>query len=421
MTILDGVFVRTLLFFVLFSLFSQAQAICQRKTNVSMDNSSSQLKFGGINLASAALQPVGTILGSTVATAGNAVGIDDETVLWTCDLADKDQLYEVFATNGDDRVGGFFDVGARDGMPGYYQTYFPYMALKITHARSGKVFTRYWQSAKLTNYDVQGKKILIKAKHLSPVQAELARVSTRNQIGSNSKCGTGMANDYGIQPWNYSCTQPNAYVALRGPGLNSDNDGEDSAYNYKFSSGVAYGMRNAASLSFLASCVVRNVTPSVYFIPITLQELQNDEKREADFSVQTECDYGVDSGTNKNQTAMGIQVSQSAFDTAQKLGLVTNGELRYMLSEGYGNNPDIATGIGIRIQDGNTAISFLGDPVETTPKAWFSVLKGSPPSGSYKTFISERHFTATLERLSNGIPVTPGKVYAIARVIVKVQ
>ena len=35
------------------------------------------------------------------------------------------QIYEVFATNGDDRVGGYYDLGAQDGNPNYYATYFP--------------------------------------------------------------------------------------------------------------------------------------------------------------------------------------------------------------------------------------------------------------------------------------------------------
>ncbi|MEV8761027.1 adhesin, partial [Klebsiella pneumoniae] len=87
------------------------------------DGGSAQFWFGRINLASTVLQPAGTLLGSAVATAAEASGISGDTLLWTCDLADAGQISEVFSTNGDDRVGGFAEIGTQDGLPGFYRTW----------------------------------------------------------------------------------------------------------------------------------------------------------------------------------------------------------------------------------------------------------------------------------------------------------
>lgn len=63
--------------------------------------------LGRINLTSTYLQPVGTPLGSSVFDFTSGVRYPDPNkVLYECDASDVGQIFEVFATNGDDRVGG---------------------------------------------------------------------------------------------------------------------------------------------------------------------------------------------------------------------------------------------------------------------------------------------------------------------------
>lgn len=90
--------------------------------------------LGRVNLTSTYLQPIGTPLGTSVfdLTSGTRYP-DPNKVLYECDAGDVGQIYEVFATNGDDRVGGYYDLGARDGNPNYYATYFPYVGIRLTH------------------------------------------------------------------------------------------------------------------------------------------------------------------------------------------------------------------------------------------------------------------------------------------------
>ncbi|WP_082428165.1 fimbrial protein [Pseudomonas endophytica] len=415
------------------SAISEAQATCRKIYSgiQTRDNNTAQLTFGRINLTSAHLQPVGTPLGSVVISPASATGLTSETLMWECDLTDANDLYELFATNGDDRVGGFWDIGAADGLPNYFATWFPYVAVKLTHVNSGQVYTRYWQQARITEYDTVGTKIQIKAKHLSMIQAELVRVSSLPpSSGSVSNYCSGTAPTTGAGIYSYTCTQPNGYIQFQGGGIKSDSVGEDSSRNYRFwgaRNGVGYGMRAAASISYTATCVARNVTPVVTFLPVTAAELNQGITRSSDFTIELECDNTVNSGTATNQTALGIQVAQSAYSQAQSMGLVTSGgAVTHLLSNGYGSDPSVATGVGISLRNATdgSAMNFLGWSNTGTgaSSGWYPVLEGANNTGSntqgYTSY--SQTITATLGALP-GLTANPGKVNATAYVLVKVQ
>ncbi len=441
-----------------------AQSKCKRNNRADYpftplsDGGSAQFWFGRINLASSAIQPAGTLLGSAVATAAEASGINGDTLLWTCDLADAGQIDEVFSTNGDDRVGGFSEIGTQDGLAGFYRTWFPGVAIRLTHLRSGKVFSRYYQSSRLDTYDIDqaGKKILIRAKHLSPIKAEVARVS---DISPGTGTSNWCANTPDNQRWAavaYTCTQPNGYLMLRGPGYNRasgdmDDDGEDHAYRYLFfgaANGIAFGMRMGATLSILPSCVVQNVTPEVVFPTISETELDLGQTRQVEFTLSFRCDEGTNSkpsyaaGTDDNQTAFGLQVSPGALAAAQLLGYVNQDRgVRYLLSDQYGTDPTVAKGVGISLSDADThqQMQWLSSSVsgqwlpQSLPSGrnagWYRLpapgqqagrTSPAPSSASVGQYTVEKRLTATLQKLP-GKTVTAGRVFSTAYVIVKVQ
>lgn len=430
-------FARTLLTLTMAMTFAavmtDVQAKCTRmyNGNQTRDAYSAQLNFGRVNLTSVHLQPVGTPLGTVVVSPASAPGLNSETVMWECDLSDADDLHELFATNGDDRVGGFWDIGTADGLPNYYATWFPYVAVRLTHVNSGQVYTRYWQQAKITEYDTVGAKIQIKAKHLSMIQAELIRVSSLPPTSGavTNYCG-GMAPTTGNGNYSYTCTQPNGYTQFQGGGIVSDNVGEDSMNHYKFwfdRNGVGFGMRSASSISYAATCVARNVTPVVTFLPVTAAELNQGVTRSNDFTIDLECDNAVNSGTANNQTALGIQVAQGTYAQAQSMGLVTSGgAVTHLLSNGYGTDPSIATGVGISLRNAanGSAMNFLGwsGTSSGASSGWYPVLAGAHNTGSttqnYTNY--SQTITATLSTLP-GMTAKPGKVNATAYVLVKVQ
>ncbi|MHC8403409.1 fimbrial protein [Pseudomonas sp. MDT1-17] len=420
----------------------QARALCEQVYNgmQTTDGSSVQINAGRINLTSTHLQPVGASLANTLVSAANAPGISAESVLWQCDLRDKDQLYELFATNGAERVGGYWEIGdgagasTNDGLPGYFATYFAYVGLKLTHLNSGKAFTRQWQQSPITQYDVVGDKILIKAKHLSMVQAELARVSAIPPVGgSTSDHCAGLAQRNASSTASYTCPVPNAYIQFKGPGIISDGAGSDASTSRAFMgarNGVAFGLRNAASISYAAACTVRTVTPVVTFMRVTDRQLNTGQTSESDFSIELECnDFTPNAAVAQN--LFGIQVSPSAYDQALKLGLITgDGAVTYLLSTGYGRDPSMATGVGIRLRHNGSGMpmNFVGQAGVSAPLVgsrgaggWYPMGEGQArdASRSGTSFYTES-ITAILSVLP-GMTAKVGKVDAMAVVLVKVQ
>jgi hypothetical protein len=420
------------------SLANTAQAHCLRIYNglQVQDNYSAQIPFGKINLTTTYMQPVGTPLGSASVAAAAAPGLSPETVLWECDSRDANDIYELFSTNGDDRVGGYWEIGngagasSNDGLPGYYATWFPYVGIKVTHVNSGKVLTRYWQQSRITDYDTVGNKIQIKAKHLSVLHADLARVSSLPPPGGSGSnfCGN-MAPVNGSS--SYTCTQPNAYIQFRGPGILSDKVGSDHNVNYLFhgaGNGIAFGMRSSATISYAASCVARNVTPVVSFMPITDTELNQGMTRSSDFTIELECASNVVSGTAADQVALGIKVlSADAYSQAQALGLLTSGGgVRYLLSNGYGRDPAVATGVGVSLRHAASgeAMNFLASEAVGggASAGWYPVLSGATDKGAGQSGYGQyvHTITATLSALP-GLSAKPGTVNATASVLVKLQ
>ncbi|MBB6155234.1 hypothetical protein HDC30_002457 [Pseudomonas sp. JAI115] len=420
---------------------SHAQAQCEQLYNgvQTSDGSSAQISIGRVSLTSTHLQPVGSSLGSVLVSAANAPGLSGETVLWQCDQADRHQIYELFATNGADRVGGHWEIGAgagtsaNDGLPGYFATYFGYVSLKLTHLNSGKTFTRYWQESPISHYDVVGDKIQIKGKHLSMVQAELARVSALPPAsGSGSDQCAGIAQGAGSSVAAYTCTVPNAYIQFKGPGIVSDRAGTDANTSRTFlgvRNGVAFGLRGGAFISYNAACAVRSVTPVVTFARISSQQLNTGQTSESDFSIELECnDFALNITT---QSLYGIQVSPNAYEQAQKLGLVTgDGAVTYLLSTGYGSDPSIATGVGIRLRQNATGadMNFVGQagaPVGAVGNrgagGWYPIREGQLISATGTgASVYTQSITAILSALP-GMRARAGKVDAVAIVRVRVQ
>lgn len=404
---------------------SAVSAKCQRvnKSDIGADGAGASLHFGTVNLTNNYIQPAGTTLATSVISLVPAVNLaDPEAVLYRCDLADKNSIYEVFATNGDSNVGGYTDLG-----DGYFQTYFRYTALKLTHVNSGLTFSRIWQKVLLKNYDIVGDKIEIKGKHFSRIKAELIKTDKYDATRGPTSwgCKGPAAETY---TGTYKCNQPNGYVVFSGPGLELREIGLDSAYNYpSWGTGryMAFGMNTspATILTRDNSCVVQHVTSRVVFPTLTHSAVVSGQSVTRPFEVTTYCQSGF-----SGQTTLAIQASLSAWDAAAKLGLVnSSGGVSWLLSDGYGKE-GVASGVGIRLSDNSGMHRFF---------AGWSVCDNqcanNPNSGVYpltqNATITEQDgqhsvytttFNATLEKVP-GLVVTPGKVLSTAYVIVRIQ
>lgn len=391
--------------------------------------------FSAITLSSSYMQPVGTILASTVFdfTAGVRYG-DGDKVLYQCDLADAGSIYEQLVTNGDDRVGGFYDLGAIDGNPGYYATFFPYVGIKLTHVRTGTVFTRYYNSVPLTSYETVGDKINIRVKDLSPIRADLIRLSSLPGNGSTSNYCGGMANASGTS--SYTCTQPNGYVIFVGPGIEGDVEGADSAgvYNSWWSgrwNAIGMGTSPAPTISYTGTCVVRSVTPVVLFPTISDVSLNEGNSVQGDVSLTVECDNDVVQATFSS-VVVGLQTSYPAFVAANALGFVnSSGGVQYLLSDEYDTNSAVAKGVGIMLSYGSAGsdMTFIGwgnCTVSGCPAGmsagWYPLQYISQSTDASKSGYTSytAQLTAKLTKLP-GVNVVPGKVKSTAYVLVRVQ
>lgn len=432
------------LLILVLSLFSLPTWATCTSSGVSQteDDRTALIPFGKVNIFDTYLSPVGSLLASVVVPPTNYTygGATASSVLWTCDAMDLSNIYFMVATNGDDRVGGYYDIGATDGLTGVYATYFAYVGIKQT--MSSVVITRYWQKVPVTSYATSGTKIQIRLQDIPPLQAELYRVSIlpgtsaySSYCGNNNTSGSGIV--YGATTGIvYSCTQPNSYIQLVGPGLTSDTLGSDSATSYNFwgaDNGFGYGMRSVNRLYNTPTCVARSATPVVLFPTMSITALNNGQSATANFDVTIECSDSVTSGTSNAQTAIGFQVSSGAYSAASKLGLVNSSNgVSTLLSDNYADTTTAAQGVGITIAytaAPTVALTLLGpttDPLNTSymgaSAGWYPVLNNAVSQGSSKSSYTNYayNFTATLKKLS-GQTVTAGKVRSTVTVMVKIQ
>ena len=408
-----------------------AHATCTRVNSVDQgcDACGASLNFGNIGLMNLRYQPAGTVLARSVFRVVPAINnANPDRVLYQCDLADKDQLFEVFATNGDSNVGGAWDMGG-----GYFQTYFPFTALKLIHVRSGKPFTRIWQKVPLTQYDIQGNKILIRGRDFSPISAELIRTSENNRTPGYSSwgCPAAAADNY---TGSYNCNQPNGYVVFMGPGMDVPEAGQDSWNHFEtWGSGryMAFGMNTApvATLTqnLTQGCRVENYTANVIFPSISINALNEGQTATAPLSITLACAAGTDkiSGINSGQLSLGFQPSYAAWLQAQQLGLTSgSGISSYLVSDHYDSLPSLAKGVGIQLKtSGGSAVSFLSWSSFSSNAGWRPVLEDAQVISSGQPSdetLYQRNFTASLVKLP-GQTVTAGNVDATASILIRLQ
>lgn len=382
-----------------------------------------------VNLNNSTFQPDGTLIAS------GTVGILDagaqaysaDQILFRCTADEAGKLFEFYATNGDATYAGNKEVGSAYGLPESYQTYSNGMALRATNMVTGEYYSRYWKSRPLTNLDTDSLGwILIKAKNFSDTKVELFRLSA----SSGPQTGTGI----------YPHSQPATYIAFKGGSFSSAlSDGADSNSQYSgwYSAWPgAVNLYNRIYIRRSATCSVTNVTPTVRFPMITVSELRAGVTRQMPITIQFNCQTGapastgvtaIASGIAANQTAMGILVNPANAAAAVTAGFGTAGSgVSYLLSDGYGTDPSMASGVGIQISRTNGTVMNLlstlsGSVLGGNAAGWYPVLDDAVP-GSVVSGVTS--YTKTLNATLKALPgktVTAGKVSATAQVIIQVQ
>lgn len=380
------------------------------------DTNNGLLSFDSIviNVAGDIIQPNGTLLTSAYshpAQYGQRAGYNPEDVLFRCAPIDEDQIFEVFATNGDNAYGGMFDIsGVTAGVTGVYRTVFRNIGVKITHFASGLAFSKNWQERKLTNLDKDTNgNILVKVKDFSPVSVELYK--------SDDTGGAWLTGSY-------TYTQLSGYVTIRAPGMNQNLiSGADSQSVYTGWYGywpMGVGLLNNITVRRVPACVFRMVTPYVLFPTISVEQVNKGEKIERDFTVSYDCEKTYSPGTVINQVAIGLKPTSMANVVA---GSSDPSFKTHLVDYEYLSQPEIAAqGVGIRIVRNSSTMNLLYDENNFgggENAGWYSATGNFSDTSDLRQ-VTET-WTAVLEALPSGSLVTPGRVKATAKIIIRVQ
>jgi hypothetical protein len=382
------------------------------------------------NINNSTFQPDGTLLASGIVNflQSGAVTYNPDQILFRCTASEAGKMREFYSTNGDSTWAGMKDVGSAYGLPETYQTYANGMALRATNLTTGEYYSRYWKARTLTNLDTDSQGwFLIKAKDFSNTKVELFRLTS----------SSGPLTTSGILYW----SQPNTYIAFKGGTLSPNIEvGLDARVYY---SGFpdhwpgAVNLHNRIYIRRSATCSVTNVTPTVIFPSITVGELKAGATRQMPITIQFGCQTGspansgltttMASGTGEKQTAMGILVNPANAAAAVSVGFGTTGSgISYLLSDGYGTDPNVASGVGIQISRTsgevlNLLSTLSGSVLGGNNAGWYPVLDDAT-AGSVVNGVTTytKNLNATLRALP-GKTITAGKVSATAQVIIQVQ
>ncbi|WP_206118793.1 fimbrial protein [Chromobacterium fluminis] len=396
-----------------------------------------------INMNNEAFQPDGTLLGSKVLSiydlgSGHIGGYSPEQVLFRCSPQESpESFYEYYSTNGDNPWAGKDEEGSAIGLPESYRTVQRGLMARVTNLNTGEYASRYWKRRQLVldkDRDIDSKKwYLIKAKHFSNYKVEFFKYS-QSQGSGDIAWQDGVAG----QNWDYS--QPIAYSAFQGGGLSPLlGEGVDHASQWSGFYDAWPGAINpyqTVKVRRNASCRVEMVTPVVTFPPISAVELEKGGQRTLPVDVRLQCQTGApaniglsgfQSGTGTGQTAMGVLVQSANYQAAlnEDLGVPGGSGVTHLLSDGYADNPAVATGVGVALSrpDGQ-ALNLLGSELITGGGAgagWYPVLQDADAMEN-QNGLTRYHarMRATLIRLP-GKRVKAGFLNATAQVVVRVQ
>ncbi|WP_235084182.1 fimbrial protein [Chromobacterium sp. Beijing] len=405
------------------------------------DDAGQQAMAMTLNINNEIFQPDGTLLGSKVLSIydlgfGNIGGYTPEQVLFRCTKEEEGKLFEYYSTNGDNEWAGRDEVGSAIGLADSYRTMQRGLISRVTNLNTGEHATRKWKrrALKLTAEDIDSQKwLLIKVKHFSNYKVEFFKYSEAKGypdiVWQDSELGQSWVN-----------SQPIAYSAFQGggwsPGLFIGADHINNWSGFYNAWPGAINPYNTVKIRRTASCRVEMVTPVVLFPSISAVEMEKGGQRTLPIEINLQCQTGspaniglsgFQSGTRTGQTAMGVLVQADNYQAALKEGLGAPGGsgVTHLLSDGYGVNPAVATGVGVALsRPGGQRLNLLSNELITgggAPDGWYPVLQDAEATSNQSGLTHYRaRMSATLIRLP-GKKVKPGSLNATAQVVVRVQ
>jgi len=359
---------------------SPANATCTRNPALSThENSAVPIPFGRVNLQNEVLQPFGSLLAS-VAVLPAYRNLPPDTPLWSCHVQDieRHDLHFLVATNGN-----LGDIGGNEGLKNISATWFTEYAHVGLRQRMDEVeFSRTWKRVELRafQYDAVNGYIHIRIRDLPTLSAELYKVSQTPKFQNTQRFCGGLG--FPMPDARYTCHLPSSYIQFVGPGLPHDREQQDSHTNRKginANNGFGYRLFNAMTLTQKPSCAVLGAPQAVHFPELSISEIERGKVLTAPLSIVFRCSMSAASGTGEGKTAIAVGSRRR----------------RYFADPA---NPGSALG-------------------ETS--GWYPFMRDGQQLPNPNKRDVELKLEARLRRLP-GQTVTPGKIHATARVVIKV-
>lgn len=370
----------------------------------------------------------------------NQASWDPNLVLYVCDDADKNNIYEIYATAP--FSGSGLSTQKDDTIEGGYKTTTPGVVFRLKHMDTNSYFSHTSQSRRLDYDNGPNGKIYIKVKHLSNTQYESFWVGSQGPT-------SGQTN-----------TNPSGFSVFKGPGILDNvslNATQDTLWANAGNNIISYILTYDVWYTLQPSCRFTTRDSVVVFPSITVEALKRGENRSAVVDLHYECITGpssVSSGLDMGFVGLlahpsyrgliptrwlpsiGLVPSESSYIAAVNAGLTDTNyrvSVSHLLSDNYGA-PGYAKGVGIAFATkdirrrlvrydqlhSNWCDAAAGGG-DVSACGWFPVGNGAQ-MGSQSNGMTQftMPLTATLEAFDkNG--VTPGLVSAVLRVVIEVQ
>ncbi|EOB4245689.1 fimbrial protein [Vibrio metschnikovii] len=404
------------------------------------------LNMGKVNLLSDLIQPVGETIANggpvPLTQFGNYSGFDPEQILFVCTPDEEPYLYEGFILTDSDYQG---NTVTDPRVPEHTNTTFvKRIGFRALHVDTGKYFTNKWQLKKMDGLDRDKYgRLLVKAKNFSAVQLEYVKIASPTPVvrsnGTTLNYIAPNLGDFGYFDafgWTFLVSHhpDNAYNNQ----IPNCREGQISAYqcsSWPYREWVPGTLSNThahlggsggGGFTSYKGCIFSQVTPSVVFDSISASELEAGEYRSGKIEVIYECENEAKFGTGAGSNAIGFKVNNFAKSVAEHFGQLTSGNgVKKLFSDAYFQD-DFAKGVGIELfsSGSQTPMNWLtidSGKGNGNVDGWYGITGDRLNSDSDPIGIYRAEYDVKLSKFSPAVAVSPGKVIAIAEVVVSVQ
>lgn len=372
--------------------------------------SAGSLNLPIINITNNTFQPVGSLLATSIlpiTTYGNQVPYEHDKVLYICDAADANDLFEFYA------IGDWVSSQNNSILDNTWAVGNDYIMARIQHNQTGEFFHYRWKKRALTDLDrdEQGR-ILVKAKNFADIKLDVFKALGGEQLTYVSGRNTGV-------------------IVFAGPGLSNPIEGAEAGPTYNAGAGTVGAVNFGEQVTIRytnGTCNVSNSVPYVLFPTTSVNELEQGNSVSVNITLTYMCQGQIQFEPDELQPGgfgVAFSIDSTSFNEAKRMGLIDNEAVSHLLSQNYGS-PGYAQGVGVILEreDSHTQPFILQGFADSITNVgyqygWRPFMGTNVETGDDVSYFHEA-YTVKFTKLP-GATVTAGRYYAQAQLLVRVQ